>query len=77
MPITTRLLVLRGAKISGELTVGINSTILPFCNVEKVWPASDVGKVETQVICLGQRVKVGGVEFEDIRCLEGTQGSHL
>ena len=40
-------------------------------------PLRKVGEVEVQVICLGQRVEVGGVEFEDIHRMKGAQGSHF
>jgi hypothetical protein len=35
-----------------------------------------VGEIKIEVICLSQRVEVGRVEFEDIHCAKGAQGSH-
>jgi len=58
-------------------TVGINIAVYAFCDVEEVRPLREVSEVEVQVICLGQRIEVGGVEFEDIHCVEGAQGSHF
>jgi hypothetical protein len=61
----------------GERTIGINVTVYAFCDIEEVRPLREVAKVEVQVICLGQGIEVGGVEFEDIHCVEGAQGSHF
>jgi hypothetical protein len=61
----------------GAHTVGIKSAICAFCDIEEVRPLRKVGEVEIQVIGFGQRVEVGGVEFEDIHCVEGAQGSHF
>lgn len=67
-------------KVGGEereFTVSVNGSVCAFCDVEEVRPLCEVGEVEVKVICLGQRVEVGGVEFEDIHCVEGAQGSHF
>ena len=58
-------------------TISIDITIYTFRDVEEVRPLCEVAKVEVQVICLGQRIEVGGVEFEDIHCVEGAQGGHF
>lgn len=57
-------------------TIGVDSAILTFGDVEEVWPAGKIREVEVQVIGLSQRVEVGGVEFEDVGSVEGSQGSH-
>lgn len=42
-----------------------------------MWPSSEVGEVEVQVVGFGQGVEVGGVEFEDVCCVEGAEGCHF
>lgn len=49
---------------------------MTFGDVEEVRPAGKIREVEVQVIGLSQRVEVGGVEFEDVGGVEGSQGSH-
>lgn len=58
-------------------TISVDITIYAFCDVEEVRPLCEVAKVEVKVICLGQRIEVGGVEFEDIHCVEGAQRGHF
>ena len=59
-----------------EHTVGINRSVYAFCDIEEVRPLGEVGVVEVQFICLCQWVEIGRVEFEDIHCVKGAQGSH-
>jgi hypothetical protein len=79
LPITERIVSYRSGERRGEgrSTVGVDGPVLAFCDVEEVWPFSYVREVEVEVICLGQRVEVGGVEFEDVHRVEGTKGRHF
>ena len=54
-----------------ELTIAIYSSIRTFGHVKKVRPARQIAIVEIEVVGFGQRVEVGGVEFEDVHCMEG------
>jgi hypothetical protein len=42
-----------------------------------VWPAGEVAVVEIQVIGFGQRIKVGGVELENVHGVEGAKRGHF
>lgn len=39
-------------------------------------PAGEVGEVEAEVVVFGQRIEVGGVEFEEVEGGEGAEGGH-
>lgn len=77
LPITASCQRLLVGIMGVKCTVSIDSSICSFGNVEQMRPLSEVGKVEVQVIRLGQRVEIGGVELEDVHCVEGTQRSHF
>lgn len=40
-------------------------------------PLSKVAKVEVDVVRFCERIEVGGVEFENIHGVEGSDGSHI
>jgi hypothetical protein len=58
-------------------TISIYSSISALSYVEEVRPARDVGEVEVEVVGFGEGVEVGGVEFEDVHCVEGAEGGHF
>ncbi len=49
-----------------EHTVAFYLAIVAFNDLAEMWPFGEVFQVETNVIGLGQVIKVAGVEFEQI-----------
>lgn len=57
-------------------TVGGDAVVAILDGGKEMRPAREVGKVEIQVVRLGQRIEVGGIEFEDVEGVEGADGGH-